>query len=39
VDPFADAWPVVEGWLIAEWTASSSVAGKTTFILAGWTGR
>jgi hypothetical protein len=24
-----------EGWL---WTASTSMAGKTTFILAGWTG-
>ena len=23
MDPFADAWPVVEGWLIAESTASA----------------
>jgi len=25
VDPFADAWPVVEGWLIAEPAVSVSV--------------
>jgi hypothetical protein len=25
VDPFADAWPVVEGWLIAEPTVSAKV--------------
>jgi hypothetical protein len=25
VDPFADAWPVIEGWLIAEPAVSAKV--------------